>query len=364
MTGFVGPKAFAQTDGQLTVKGATSMKVRAKGLGLNSGVKAVNWNDEDMEGVTIEVKKGGATISKTTSGKKGKYSVQIPVSSTDAKNDYVIYFSKAGMGTKMIFVNAYVPKAEYDKFKSDKWEVSVNAGLIPTTVPDAAADKPFAKIKWDISKEHTFVVDPTFERQAFSEEQKILANPDTYYSAIAKKSKKKEDALAAKNKAASDAKAKAEEEARKKAEEEANRLAAIKAKEDAERLEREKAEAAKRELRQKQIADSLALAAKRKAKESALAKNTDVPRSEEPVQEPVTTSTPTPDILADADILKNVYDGTTAYSINLAKKTLSELKAKRSAERAQNLTAKYETNNVLTSLLNEVEEFDRVLKKR
>jgi hypothetical protein len=61
---------------------------------------------------------------------------------------------------------------------------------------------------------------------------------------------------------------------------------------------------------------------------------------------------------------KNLYDAGETYSLSIAKKTLMEEKEKRSKERGRNLTMKYETLNVLTSLLNVIDENDKKAKKQ
>ncbi len=343
--------ASAQNDTLLVIKGQTSMKLRAKGLGLNSGVKGVDWKEEPLEGVEIEVKKNGVTILKTTSGKKGKYSFQIPVTTGDSKNDYTVYFSKDGMGPKMITVNAFLSKDEYKKHTFVKTEFGLDVPMIATTVKDIVIDKPFSKIKWDNVKEHKFS-DQAYSKIAQSEEQKILANPDQYYTALLKKKKKIEEtdakkkaAAEAKLKAEEEAKKKLEEEARKKADEENRRLAALKAKEEADRIEREKAEALKKEKWKKHIADSLAEVQRKKALETASIK----PETKE-ITKPVETY---------PEESKNLYDVSETYSINIARKSLSLEKEKRNREKGKNLTMKYETTNVLTSLLDVVDEFDK-----
>ncbi len=61
---------------------------------------------------------------------------------------------------------------------------------------------------------------------------------------------------------------------------------------------------------------------------------------------------------------QNAFDGTDAYSINSAMKVQKVYKEKMNREKAQNLFAKYETSNVLTSLLDVVDEEDKKLKKQ
>lgn len=344
--------SYAQ-DTLLQIKGETILKTRAKGLGLNVGVKSVDWKDEAMEGVEIEVKKNGVTVAKTTSGKKGKYSFQVSVSTGNSKNDYVVHYSAKGMGPKMIYINAFAPKDEYKKYPSAKFDCELNIPLFPTTITDIELIKPYAKIKWDKMKEHKFVVDPVYFKVAQGEEQKIAANADLYYTALVKKKKKQEEALAknktaaeAKLKAAEEAKRKAEEEARLKEEAEARKLADLKAKEEANRIMLEQAEA----LKKKRLADSLMLARRRKAVESA---------SVTPVIQEIVK--PKEKEIID---IKDPYDVSETFSINVARRSLNIEREKRNQEKSYNLSAKYETINTLTSLLNEVDEYDKRNKRQ
>ncbi len=363
-------------DAILTIKGQTSMKLRAKGLAIGSGIKSVSWTEEIVEGVNIEIKKNGNTIAKAVSEKKGKYSFQVSVNTADPKNDYVVYFSKEGMAPQIMFVNGYVPKEESPKYQSAKYEVSgADVRMISTTIQDIDPVKPFVKIKWDKMKEHKFTVDPVYEKVALGEELKILANPDQYYASLVKKKKKLDDALASK-KAAADAKLKAEEEAKKKVEEEARlkaeaeakaladkkakadaaakALADKKAKEETDRLAREQAAALlKIEMHRKHIADSLAQAAREKAARDAAnaSAKVDIKQTVTPVE------------IAEI-ISKDLYDASETFSINIARKTLNMQKERMNKEKAVNLAAKYETINTLTSLLDVVDEYDKNNKRQ
>ncbi len=355
---------YSQNDAQLVVKGQTSIKLRAKGLGLNVGIKNVEWKEEQLEGVEIEVKKNNEAILKTTSGKKGKYSFQLPVNFSDPKSEYTVYFYKDGIGPKKISINTFISKDEFAKHSSAQYTITLDIPLVETSVKDIEIDKPFAKIKWDNVKEHKFTTDQNYDRIAMSEEQKILGNPDAYYTALAKKKKKKDEALA-KNQAAAEAKLKAEEEAKKKAEEEtrlkaeaaaklkadeeAKKLAALKTKQEAERIELEKEEARKKEILKKHLADSLA-EAKRKKESQPSASTTETKNVPVPVE-------------INLDENKNRYDVSETYSINQARKAIRDEIEKRNREKGKNLTMKYETINILTSLLNAVDETDKKNKK-
>ena len=134
---------------------------------------------------------------------------------------------------------------------------------------------------------------------------------------------------------------KAEQNAKLKADEEAKKLADKKAKAEAERIQKQNLKAMKQEKR-KHIQDSLANLAI-----STVKVKVQVQKSIQPV------------FIKEADDVQSVFNGTGTYSINIAKQSLNASKEKRNKEKAANLSAKYETNNTLTSLLDVVDENDK-----
>ena len=197
----------------------------------------------------------------------------------------------------------------------------------------------------------------------------MKANADQYFTALMKKKKKTDDLLAQK-KAAEDAKLKAAEDAKKKqleaaqllaaqkAKEESDRLAAqkakeeadrlAKAKEEADRLQREKEELARQERLRKHIADSLA----------------EVARSVEAASAKLTIKATVKPIIQEIAENMERYDASETYSINIARKSLSAERTRRNKEKGKNLSNKYETFNILTSLLDMVDEDDKKNKNQ
>src|ERR1035437_3797512 len=100
--------AKAQNDAVMVINGRISTTGGKSALAGSMGVKTNKVSEDPVEGVDIEVKKNGVTIAKVTTSKKGKYSFQIPVSTTDSKNEYTVYISKEGMVPKMVNINAYL----------------------------------------------------------------------------------------------------------------------------------------------------------------------------------------------------------------------------------------------------------------
>jgi len=344
--------AYAQGDAILEIKGKTSELVRKKGLGLNVGVSSVDMKEDPMEGISILVKKNGKTILNISSEKKGAYSFQVPVSILDAKNSFTAYFTKSGMAPKEVEINAFIPTDEFMKYKLAKYEFELDIALLYTTVTDIELDKPSIIIKWDKTKEHKFVIDPSHAGRMRGEEQKMVANTDLYFTTLAKKMKRKDDAQAKKD-AAAEAKLKAEEEAKKKDTEAANKLASAKAKEEADKLLRAQEEGRLAELAKKRAADSLANIALRKKTES----NVDANAS---IEIKTKVKTIKPEVFDN----KDSYNAAETFSINIARKSINLDREKRGKEKGKNLSTKYETFNILTSLLDVVDEDDKKNKQR
>ncbi len=321
----------------MVVKGRTVSNSNKSGLAGNLGVRTVDVNEEPMEGVDIEVKKNGVTVTKVISGKKGKYSFQIPVSTTDPTNDYTVYVSKEGTVPKILSINAYLSEEEFAQYHFAQYNFDIDVTMIQTNVKDIVLEKASGKIKWDDKKEHKFTLDQTYAKIVQKDEQKIAENPEQYFKDLAKK------------KAADEAKLKGDELSKLKAEEDAKKLANQKEKDEATRILQQNLEAMKQDIRRKRIADSLAEIEKQKAMEAANAKI----EVEKIVEQ---------NLVENQD--KIVFDGSGAYSLNIALKSQKVYKEKLNKEKAKNISAKYETNNTLTSLLDMVDEHDKKMKKQ
>jgi hypothetical protein len=295
-----------------------------------------------IEGVEMEVKQDGKTISKITSGKNGKYYIQMGVSTTNPKSEYMLYISKDGTIPKTLSINTYIPPEEYAMNTYVRYDFTLEIVMLETTIKDIVIEKPSGKIHWD-NEQDKFNFDQVYAKVAQKEQDKM--KDENYLRELAEK-KKKEDEDAANKKADEDARLKAEADAKAKAEADAKRMAEQKSKEEAERIIRENMEAMKAEMRKKRMQDSLDSLASL----SAAKTNVEIKKMSRPVS---------PD-----DVDQNAFDGTGAYSINIAKKTLKARQERINKEKAKNISAKYETNNTLTSLLDEVDEHDKKIKKQ
>lgn len=344
-------------NGVLVVSGETILKSRAKGLGMNVGVKKIDYKTESLEGVSIEVKKNGTTILRAKSEKKGKFSFEVPVSITDSKNDFEVYFTKDGTGPRMLDINAFIPKGEPEKYAGPKYECELEVPFYETTIKDIPTYKAFAKIKWDKVKEHKFTIDDIFSRSVLGEERKLMADPDTYYAGLAKK-KARQDAILAKKQAAEEAKRKAEELAQKEKDAEIARQAALmkeklreEIKEDQakgpEKIKEEKVQALKQDKKEERIP----------AGKTEVENNKTLPATAD-------TKPNIKDVLKASNDFKDSYDASMKYSISIARNVAKAQKDKRNKEKGKNLSSKYESLNILTSLLDAVVEYDKRSSKQ
>lgn len=277
-------------------------------------------NNKAAEGVELELKKNGQTISKILTPKNGKYYLEMSISIVNKNNDFVLYITKEGTIPKSISLNTYISPEEYSANAFPRYLFDLEIKMIETSVKQIVIEKPSGRLHWD-AEQHAFAFDQTYAKTREDDTEQLLAEK-----------KKREEQEQARKAAA--------EEARLKAEAEAKRFADQKSKEEAELSLQKNLEAMKLELRRKRMQDSLdslALASKKTTVR--------IQKFTKPVS---------PD-----DVDQNAFDGTGAYSINIAKKSLRRSQENRSREKAANLSAKYETNNTLTSLLNMVDEHDK-----
>jgi len=270
------------------------------------------------EGVDLELKKNGQTILKTLTGKNGKYEIKMEVSVDDKNHNYLLYITQPGTVPKSISLNTYIAPEEAS-FLRYVFELEIK--MIETKEKDIIIEKPSGRIHWD-TEQHDFAFDQTY----------LVMKEDDTERLLAEKRKREEEELA-KQKA---------EEARLKAEADAKLLADQQSQAEAERIIQENLAAMKKQMREKRMQDSL----------------DSVATAGKAIVEIIKISKP----ISPDDVDENAFDGTGAYSINIAKKALKQSQEKMNLEKATNLSAKYETNNTLTSLLNMVDEHDKSQK--
>jgi hypothetical protein len=255
------------------------------------------------------------------------------VTSSNPKNEYMLYITKEGTAPKILSINTYMPQKE---IRSPREEYDLAIFMLETTVKDIVLEKASGNIHWESSSSQ-FKFDQVYAKIT----QKEMDENEK---------RKKEEEKAAKKKAEDDARLKIEAEAaaaaRAKADEEARRVEEQKSKDEAARIIKENLEAVKLTIRKKRLQDSLDSLSVLSAKKTTI----EITKMSRPIS-------------AD-DVDQNAFDGTGAYSINIAKKKLRIQQELVNKEKAKNLSAKYETNNTLTSLLDMVDEHDKKMKKQ
>ena len=270
---------------------------------------------EGIENVEIELKKDGQIVKKIMSGKNGRYSLEFEISILNKNNEYRMFISQVGTASKTLTVNTYISPEEYSRYSVPRYEFKLPITMTQATTKDIVLEQAAGKIQWDY-EHHEFTFAQTEAKIIHRDDD----DPDKF---LADKKKKEEEEL---------------ELAKKKAEE-ARIKADADAKAEAERIVHQNLEAQKQELRRQHKKDSLDSVA------TAASQVVETKKLEMPIS---------PD-----DVDPNAFDGTDAYSINVAKKTLKAVREKMNKEKAANLSAKYETNNTLTSLLNMVDEDEK-----
>ncbi len=284
-----------------------------------------------MENVTVELLKNGQLLKKIVTTKNGKYSFDMNQDTVNKKNEYVIHVIKEGTVPKTLIVNTYIPKEEYD---DNTFEYVLEITLVPTTVNDVVIQRPSAKIKWN-QNENNFGLDQVYAKIIQKEEEKLNADPDKYLQALAEKMKKEEEDKRneeqRRKKEDTDKKIR-EELARKTAEQEA--VLAEKKKQDVKENLKNNLNTIKNEL-------------------NTIAKVNDTIKKKVPViaEQPVTNHTET-------------FNDPKNYELKKATIDLMERKVKTEKKKNDNLIVKYETSNVMSSLLDAVDEHDKSKKNK
>ena len=319
-----------ETAGVFTLKGVTKL-----------------GNGNPDPGVAMELKLGNQSIEKIISSKNGKYSVKMEISTTNPANEYTLFITQPGTVPKTLIINTYIPLNEFSLNSFSDYDFDLEIVMLTTNIKDIILERPSGKIKW-ASDQNNFALDQVYAKIIQKEEEQLKKNSDKYFTELSEKKKKAEKQEELKNKEEEEIlKTKKEEEEKqlKSEEEKAKALAQQKANEVENEVIRKNLESMKQEMRKWRMQDSLDSLAAFASKTTVTIEKTITPSSKKDVE--VTT-----------------FIGADAYSISIAKKSLKVAQEKINKTKAHNLAAKYETNNMLTSLLDVVDEHDKKMKKR
>jgi hypothetical protein len=280
------------------------------------------------ERVSLELTQNEKPAVNTFSGKNGKYYIEMEISTLNKNNEHVLYISQAGFISKSITINTYIPPDEYSANTFPTYLFDLEIKMIEKTGKDIVLEGPAGKIKWDISL-HAF----TFEQSYAKIIHQTEANPDEY---IAVKNKKKELDQAIKP---------AEADAASKKQSTFTPPLEQKQKKDTDQPIQQENGLSKQKIRKKNTGDSLGPFAEGKDRASVAGPGSTIK---------------SPVLAANSDT--ETANGLEKYSIGIAKTSVKMTAEKRKKEKFTNLSAKYETNNRLTSLLNAIDEEDKAQK--
>ena len=296
-------------------------------------------DEKPVENVTLELLKNDQLLKKIVTTKNGKYTFVMQQDTSNQQNEYIIHVSKEGTVPKTLVVNTFIPGSEYDY---NNFDYLLEINLVPTTINDIVLQRPSAKIKWNTS-ESNYGIDQVYAKIVQKEEEKLKEDPDTYLKELAERMKKDEEEK--KRKAEEEAKKKEEEEARRREEELARKaaeetpVAVNKEEEEAQLTLKENINAIKTKLKELSKApDSLPV----------------IPSNNKTVKEPA------PVVVSKQD----TYDDPMQYELKKARVALEKRRLKEEKIKSANLAAKYETSNVMSSLLDAVDEHDKRLKNK
>lgn len=318
-----------------------------------TGVTLSESSGKSMEGVKLELQKNKQVIETIITPPKGRFKLTTIFVTTDSNNaEYRLSFSKENMLPKTVSINTYIRKpvdASYD------FNLEVN--MIERKEDDIIIDLPSAKIKWDT------------KINKFGFDQK--------YANIMKKIKEQEDPKKAQELIELQKKEeqKAKQETERKAKEEADRIAKEqaaerKAKEEAEQSIKKNLEAirlqaeelAKQEEERKAKEEAEKQAAKESIKKSlgSIQKQVEEIKKEEVKAPPVQVVEPEEDN-GEQLIIREIYSIRDVKALRAKREFLA--KALRD-KKIKNYSCKYETENPLTSLLDEIDQYEKELKKQ
>jgi hypothetical protein len=275
------------------------------------------------ENVSLELFKNEQPLKKIVTTKNGKYTFVMNQDTVSQKNEYTIHVLKEGTVPKALIINTYIPKEQYD---DNTYEYVLEITLIPTTVNDVVIQRPSAKIKWN-EVENGFGIDQVYAKIVQKEEERLKTDPDKYLRELAEKQKKEEIA-----------KNKIENVIVKAVPQNKDTIRTQLEDKDPEVVIKENLNAIKTELKVLPKTDTTA------------EKDNKAVVSSQAIAPVINTK-------------QEVYDESMNYSLKKDRIALRFSKENAEKKKNANLATKYETSNVMSSLLDAVDEHDKKLKK-
>ena len=272
---------------------------------------------KSITGVSLELKRNGATISKFLSGKNGKFLIEMDISISNINNEYTLYVSKEGMVPKTLNVNTYIPKNEFLTHDYEQYDFFLEIVMYEQPKNENVVTKHSGTIQWS-SNENKFILDEVFSKIAPKEQDNLSlnnTNPVNTETTVTTTTPTIEPAttttiVAEKNEIPDNTKSAPIEEP---------------------------ITTAKKDSFSKQVevsADKATIQIKKNSKINPKA----------------------------VDL--GAFDGTAVYSINIERNVLNNKRKRDRNEQAKNSSTKYETENILTSMLDVVDEQTKLNKTK
>lgn len=136
----------------------------------------VTYEKKPLDGVLFELTKNNEEIIKLNSSKNGKFNIKMLQNTVDTNSNYLLTISKSGFVTKILNINTYIPLADYD---DNSFVYTLDVELLATSVTNFVIQRPFGIIKWDSAKQ-LYDIDEIYYRTIYREEQLLKSNPDQY----------------------------------------------------------------------------------------------------------------------------------------------------------------------------------------
>jgi|GEM_PF-4038388 len=371
----------------------------------------VKLKGKPIDGVSLELTKNAKQITKIISRKNGMYAFEMNKSNSDLNNEYLLTIIKEGAVSGTLRINTYTPEKESDYVP---YIFNLDINLVLSTVSDISLHHDFGKIKWDpqlgifdFDKE----VELTIEKNKESLKNDSSKNITEMADKMTKDSLFTSTSISAKSIANNE-----EKEVKQKSEEakqnsETPEIDSLAIKENIHQ-HLSKSSADKNELA---ISNEEKTTSKKgssniigdEEKTANLKKGTDVLKNKKdesinlktiekrklhdlkekkestsnkkewaaaidtrtinnkkntaytPIDKSIEKSQQLTTNLYSTNIEQQSFDAVNIFSLNNDKMNLLKDKDKMERQKAVNLAKKYETNNILTSLLDVVEEYDK-----
>jgi len=157
-----------------------------------SGKLYSSEDNSELEGVVLELKKGGKLMKSMSSSRSGKYEFVLEISSTDDPDaEYELSFSKTGLLSKNLEINTYVPNPN-----STAYAFRLDVNMAKKKKEDIVINLASGKVRWSENKFILDKIDANVIQKVKEEESKKKkteeeAKPPTTSKVVEKEEPKK-----------------------------------------------------------------------------------------------------------------------------------------------------------------------------